>query len=64
MPARTAARNAPIQDKLAAVVVDVCDREGARISAMGVLLSGREFFLPVAGNQQLIRAKGTDPGSS
>jgi hypothetical protein len=44
------------------VVVDACDREGARIFGKGRLAV--EFLFPVAGNQQLIRAKGTDPGSS
>jgi hypothetical protein len=47
------------------VVVDVCDREGARIFGKGRLAVWLRNSSPhVAGNQQLIRAKGTDPGSS
>ena len=37
------------------VVVDVCDREGARIFDSGRLASGYGYCPPVAGNQQLIR---------
>jgi|GraSoiStandDraft_53_1057289.scaffolds.fasta_scaffold5712912_1 hypothetical protein len=38
------------------VADDVCDREGARMLSMGVLPSGCGSSLPVAGNQQLVRA--------
>jgi hypothetical protein len=46
------------------VVVDVCVREGAAFRQWASSRLAVEFLSPVAGNQQLIRAKGTDPGSS